>query len=85
MNNPQRTCIACKNVKDKKALIRIVRTKEGVMELDITGRKNGRGAYICKDVKCFESLKKSRGLERSFKTQVSIEVYDRLSDELNSL
>ena len=44
MNNPQRTCIACKNVKDKKELIRIVRTKEGVIERDPTGRKNGRGA-----------------------------------------
>lgn len=85
MNNPQRTCIACKNVQDKKELIRIVRTKEGVIELDPTGRKNGRGAYICKDVKCFESLKKSRGLDRSFKTQISIEVYDKLFDELNLL
>ena len=51
MNNPQRTCIACKSVKDKKELIRIVRTKEGEIELDPTGRKNGRGAYICKDSK----------------------------------
>ena len=85
MNNPQRTCIACKNVQDKKELIRIVRTKEGVIELDSTGRKNGRGAYICKDVKCFESLKKSRGLDRSFKSQISIEVYDKLFDELNLL
>lgn len=85
MNNPQRTCIACKNVKDKKELIRIVRTKEGVIELDTTGRKNGRGAYICKDVKCFECLKKSRGLDRSFKSQISIEVYDKLFDELNLL
>ena len=81
MNNPQRTCIACKSVKDKKDLIRIVRTKEGEPELDVTGRKNGRGAYICKDIKCFESLKKSRGLDRSFKSQISPGV----SDELNSL
>ena len=72
-------------MKDKKELIRIVRTKEGVIELDPTGRKNGRGAYICKDVKCFESLKKSRGLDRSFKSQISIEVYDKLFDELNLL
>ena len=74
MNNPQRTCIACKNINDKKALIRIVRTKEGVFELDSTGRKNGRGAYICKDSKCFESLKKTRGLDRSFKTQITMEI-----------
>ena len=85
MNNPQRTCIACKNINDKKALIRIVRTKEGVFELDSTGRKNGRGAYICKDSKCFESLKKTRGLDRSFKTQIPMEIYDKLLDELKSL
>ena len=85
MNNPQRTCIACKNINDKKALIRIVRTKEGVFELDSTGRKNGRGAYICKDSKCFESLKKTRGLDRSVKTQIPREIYDKLLDELKSL
>lgn len=85
MNNPQRTCIACKNINDKKALIRIVRTKEGVFELDSTGRKNGRGAYICKDSKCFESLKKTRGLDRLFKTQIPMEIYDKLLDELKSL
>ena len=85
MNNPQRTCIACKNINDKKALIRIVRTKEGVFELDSTGRKNGRGAHICKDSKCFESLKKTRGLDRSFKTQIPMEIYDKLLDELKSL
>ena len=85
MNNPQRTCIACKNINDKKALIRIVRTKEGVFELDSTGRKNGRGAYICKDSKCFESLKRARGLDRSFKTQIPMEIYDKLLDELKSL
>ena len=85
MNNPQRTCIACKSVKDKKDLIRIVRTKEGEIELDQTGRKNGRGAYICKDAKCFESLRKSKGLDRSFKSQISMTVYDKLIDELKSL
>ena len=85
MNNPQRTCIACKNVKDKKDLIRIVRTKEGEIELDMIGRKNGRGAYICKDIKCFESLKKSRGLDRSFKLQISPLIYDKLTDELKLL
>lgn len=85
MNNPQRTCIACKSVKDKKELIRIVRTKEGEIELDPTGRENGRGAYICKDSKCFETLKNSKGLDRSFKSQVSVDVYDRLIVELQSL
>ena len=85
MNNPQRTCIACKSVKDKNDLIRKEKTKEGEIELDPTGRKNGRGAYICKDSGCFESLKKSKGMERSFKTQVSVTVYDRLIEELQSI
>ena len=85
MNNPQRTCIACKSIKDKKELIRIVRTKEGEIEFDSTGRKNGRGAYICKDVRCFELLKKSRGLDRSFKSQFPAPVYDKLTDELKKL
>ena len=62
-----------------------MRNKEGIIELDMTGRKNGRGAYICKDVKCFENLKKSRGLDRSFKLQISTSIYDKLIDELNSL
>ena len=72
-------------MKDKKELIRIVRTKEDEIELDMTGRKNGRGAYICKDIKCFESLKKSRGLDRSFKSQISPLIYDKLTDELKLL
>lgn len=85
MNKPGRTCIACKSVKDKKELVRIVRTKEGVIELDPTGRKNGRGAYICKEAKCFEKLKKSRGLDRSFKSQISTEIYEKLETELSFL
>lgn len=80
-----RTCIACKSVKDKKELIRIVRTKEGVTELDPTGRKNGRGAYICNNINCFDILKKSKGLDRSFKTHISSEIYDKLADDLKSL
>ena len=85
MNNPQRTCIACRNVKEKKELIRIVRTNEGEIEIDSTGRKNGRGAYICNDVKCFEILKKTKGLDRSFKSQIAAQVYDKLIAELNLL
>ena len=85
MNNPQRTCIACKSIKDKKELIRIVRTKEGEIELDSTGRKNGRGAYICNNVECLEKAIKTKGLDRSFKMQVSKEVYDRLKTDMEKL
>ena len=82
---PLRTCIGCRSKKPKKEMIRIVHTPEGTLEMDVTGKKNGRGAYICKDSKCFETLKKSKGLDRSFKSQVSVDVYDRLIEELQSL
>ena len=81
---PQRKCIGCGEVKDKKELIRIVRTPEGEMELDRTGRKNGRGAYICDSSVCLEKARKSKGLDRSFKMSIPAEVYDKLNEEIKS-
>lgn len=78
MNNPERTCIVCRKVFDKKFLVRIVGNKEGNVELDITATKNGRGAYICKNRECIERLKKVRGLERSFKKRISDDIYDKI-------
>ncbi len=85
MNIPQRTCIVCRDVGSKKSLIRIVKVNENDIELDLTGRKNGRGAYICRNPECFKNLKKKGALERSFKMSISSEIYDRLTDELTSL
>lgn len=85
MREPQRTCVVCRKVIDKKDLLRIVKTPDLTIEIDKTGRKNGRGAYICKDEVCFERLKKTKGLERSFKQPISLEVYDRLLEEVKSL
>lgn len=85
MRVPERTCVVCKKVLEKKSLLRIVKTAEGEILLDPSGRKNGRGAYICKDSLCFESLKKIKGLDRSFKCSISSSVYESLLEEVNSL
>lgn len=85
MRVPERTCVVCKKVLEKKSLLRIVKTAEGEILLDPSGRKNGRGAYICKDSLCFESLKKTKGLDRSFKCSISSSVYESLLEEVNSL
>ena len=73
---PQRQCIGCNEMKDKKQLIRILKT---------TGKKNGRGAYICPDAECLKKARKSRGLERAFKMAVDASVYDELEKEMNNL
>ena len=77
---PMRTCIACRACKPKKELIRIVKSEEGI-SLDRTGRKNGRGAYICDDANCIAKLKKSKLLNRAFSCPVEDSVYDKISEE----
>jgi len=79
---PLRKCTACQEMKGKKELVRIVKSNEGEFSLDTTGKKPGRGAYICKDVACLDKAKKSKGLERSFKSPVPSEVYEKLREEL---
>lgn len=78
---PERTCIACRTAKPKNELIRVVRDPEGVISLDFTGKKNGRGAYICKDKACLAKCVKSRGLDRALGCKVDDEVYQRLLKE----
>lgn len=77
---PMRTCIACRTVKPKKELIRIVKSEEGIT-LDRTGRKNGRGAYICDDAACIAKLKKGRLLNRTFSMPVDEATYDKIAEE----
>ena len=81
---PQRKCIACQERDAKKGLIRVVKTKEGQIFLDPTGKANGRGAYICKDVECLKKAIKSKALNRAFKMEVPSDVYDNLLKELES-
>ena len=75
---PQRTCMGCNQKKDKKELIRIVKNKDNEISIDKTGKKEGRGAYICDDVKCLEKLQKRKRLERVFEIQISQEIYESL-------
>ncbi len=79
---PLRKCTGCGEMKNKKDMVRVIRTPEGEIVLDATGKKNGRGAYICPDAECFVKARKSRGLERSLKVAIPAEVYDALESEL---
>lgn len=75
---PQRTCMGCNEKKDKKELIRIVKDKEGNITIDKTGKKDGRGAYICDKEECLEKIKKNKRLERVFEMSISQEIYENL-------
>ena len=81
---PQRKCIACQDRDNKKELIRIVKNKEGEIFIDLTGKANGRGAYICKDCECLKKAIKSKALNRAFKMEVPDEVYEKLLLEMES-
>ena len=82
---PQRQCVGCGEMKHKKEMIRILKTPEGSFTLDTTGRKNGRGAYLCPCMECFRKAVKGRGLERSFKMAIPKEVYETLEKEMEQL
>lgn len=77
-----RQCIGCGEHKEKKEFIRIIKTPEGNIEVDFTGKKNGRGAYICNSVECFKLVKKKKALERSLKVTIPEEVYQELEKEM---
>ncbi len=79
---PLRKCLGCGEMKDKRTLVRIVRSKEGVISVDLTGKMSGRGAYICRDVSCLNMAVKAKRLERAFSTKIEPEIYDRLRSEL---
>ena len=79
---PVRTCIGCNESKPKNEFIRVVRTPSGEIILDFTGKANGRGAYICKDIKCLQKAEKSKRLDRTFGLTVEEEVYRKLEKEI---
>ena len=82
---PIRTCIACGASSDKRGLVRVVRTPEGAVELDITGKAAGRGAYVCRSEECFGKARKKRLFASKLRCKVSEQDYERLSDEFNVL
>lgn len=78
---PQRQCIACRNLIDKRAMLRIVKTSEGKVFLDFSGKASGRGAYICDNAECIKKLRKGRLLDRAFSCRVDDEVYSAIEEE----
>ena len=82
---PLRQCIGCQEMKSKKEMIRVIKTAEEEIMLDATGRKNGRGAYLCPSMECLKKAVKGKGLERSFKMAIPKEVYETLEKEMEEL
>ena len=75
---PQRTCLGCKESKNKEELIRIVKQNDGKIFIDKTGKADGRGAYICNNIECLEKAIKSKRLENNFETKIDNEIYESL-------
>ncbi len=78
---PLRQCVGCREMRSKRDMIRILKTPEGAFMLDSTGKKNGRGAYLCRNSQCFAKALKSRALDRSFRMSIPEEVYESLERE----
>ncbi len=79
---PQRRCLGCNESKDKKDLIRVVRNNLGEISIDLTGKKAGRGAYICHNIDCLKKARKAKRIERAFSTQIEEEIFERLEREI---
>lgn len=79
---PLRQCIGCGEMKSKKEMLRVLKTTDDTIEIDATGRKNGRGAYLCPSIDCWKKAAKSKGLERSLKMAIPKEVYEMLEKEM---
>ncbi len=79
---PMRRCVGCNEHKPKRDLIRVVRTEDDGFTIDLTGKKNGRGAYICNSLTCLQTAHKKHALERSFSCKIPEEIYARLEEEL---
>ena len=78
---PLRQCVGCGEMKGKRDMIRVLKTVENEICLDVTGKKNGRGAYVCKSRECLLKAKKNKGLERSFKMSIPEQIYENLEKE----
>ena len=80
---PMRMCLGCGEMKPKRELIRAVKSPEGEISMDLTGKKSGRGAYICRSSECFRKARKARRFEKAFSCQISEQVYDAMEKELS--
>ena len=79
---PQRQCVGCREMKEKKSLLRVVKSPEGEVSLDFGGKKPGRGAYVCHDVECLKKCRKQKRIDRSLEVNIPDEVWDALEKEL---
>ena len=82
---PMRQCVGCREMKAKRELIRVIKTSENEILIDATGKKNGRGAYLCPSRECLDKAVKSKGLERSLKTVVPKNIYEDFEKEMEHL
>ncbi|MDE6889220.1 MAG: YlxR family protein [Eubacterium sp.] len=82
---PSRICVGCREPREKQSMVRVVKTAENEICLDVTGRKNGRGAYICKNTECLQRAIQTKGLERSLKTQIPEQVINLLKEEMSAV
>lgn len=80
---PMRKCTGCNEMKPKRELVRVVKNSENEISLDLTGKKAGRGAYICRAPECLKAARKNRGLERAFSCKIPGEIYDLMEEELS--
>lgn len=81
---PERRCVGCGVSIPKKELLRVVRAPDGSISLDFTGKKSGRGAYLCRNTTCFNKAKKSKRLEKNLNASISTEIYEQLEEELKA-
>ena len=79
---PLRKCLGCGEMKEKRQLLRVVHTKDGVTSVDLTGKASGRGAYLCRNVACFDAARKARRLEKSFSGKIEETVFDTLREQI---
>lgn len=81
---PMRKCTGCGEMFDKRELVRVVKSPEGEVSLDLTGKKSGRGAYVCKNLDCLKLARKKRAFERAFEMQIDESVYDKMEEEISN-
>ena len=81
---PMRKCTGCHEMRPKKELVRVVRSPEGDVSLDLTGKKPGRGAYVCRDAACLAKARKAGRFERAFSCEIPAEIYERMEEELKN-
>lgn len=77
-------CTGCGQMLDKRTLVRVVKSKDGEVSLDLTGKKAGRGAYVCKNLNCLKTARKKRAFEKAFSMQISDEIYNKMEEEIQN-